>query len=301
MNRVTLNQAAFRSVLGISALLFAPLVLAQSPTQVLIAADSKSNAALTPAELTVDVNGHATPITAVTPLTPDTTQVALLIDDGLRTSIGRQLEDIQQFIQSLPSGVEVMVGYMQNGDVTSRQGFTTNHAAAAAALRLPFSTPGLSASPYLCLSEFSKHWPRETEAYGTPAQAPVRKQRIVLMLTNGVDPYNGSVSPLNQNSHMSTRRPGTRNAPALRFTRSITAIPAFEAARPTSAGRTTFCRLPKQPAARRSTTCAGNPVALAPYLTQVPSGDAAKLCGQLRGATGQGYGSHCASGRTSMD
>jgi hypothetical protein len=54
----------------------------------------------------------------------------------------------------------------------------------------------VNASPYFCLSEFVKNWPQQG-ANGGPA-AP--KARFVIMLTNGVDPYNGSTSPLNQDS-----------------------------------------------------------------------------------------------------
>ena len=64
-----------------------------------------------------------------------------------------------------------------------------NHQAAAQQLRIPLSAPGVSASPYFCLQEFVKHWPGQGNA-----------ARMVLMITNGVDPYNGSVSPLNQDS-----------------------------------------------------------------------------------------------------
>ncbi len=48
---------------------------------------------------------------------------------------------------------------MTNGRVDVLQPFTTDHAAAAAKIRLPFGTPGQSASPYFCLSDFVKHWP----------------------------------------------------------------------------------------------------------------------------------------------
>jgi hypothetical protein len=51
------------------------------------------------------------------------------------------------------------------------------------------SVPGSSASPYFCLSDFVKHWPSQEPA-----------ARFVLMLTNGVDPYNGRPSIMNQNS-----------------------------------------------------------------------------------------------------
>lgn len=174
--------------------------LAQSPTYTAVVVDSKQTASMTPDTVTLALNGKVVPLQGVEPLTPQETQVALLIDDGLRTSIGRQFTDIRSFLTSLKPGVQVMIGYMQNGRVVPVQPFTTDHAAAAQKLRLPFGSAGLSASPYICLSDFSRSWPRESSEYGRPTGPQTRKTRVVLMLTNGVDPYNGSVSPLNQNS-----------------------------------------------------------------------------------------------------
>ncbi len=192
------HQKVFTIVFA-AAVLHASAV-AQSSTYTALVVDSKQTAAVTPASVSLDLAGHVTPLATIEPLAPENTQVALLIDDGLRTSIGRQFTDIQHFLNGLKPGVEVMVGYMQNGRVDPVQAFTTDHAAAAQKLRLPFGSPGLSASPYICLSDFAKSWPRESAEYGRPASPHMRKTRIVLMITNGVDPYNGSVSPLNQNS-----------------------------------------------------------------------------------------------------
>jgi hypothetical protein len=96
---------------------------------------------------------------------------------------------LQNFIDQLPAGTPVFVGYMRNGSVDAAQPFTQDHMAAIHALRVPVSAPGISASPYFCLSEFVKHWPSNHRA-----------PRFVLMLTNGVDPYNGSTSIMNQDS-----------------------------------------------------------------------------------------------------
>ena len=195
------SPRTFSALLLAAAVSFLPTSYAQSSTRTAVVVVSKQAAVITPANVALELNGHATPIQSLDPLAPETTQVALLIDDGLRTSIGRQFSDIQHFLNGLKPGVEVMIGYMQNGTVASVQPFTTDHASAAQKLRLPFGSPGLSASPYICLSDFSKSWPRESAEYGRPsAGAPTPKTRIVLMITNGVDPYNGSVSPLNQNS-----------------------------------------------------------------------------------------------------
>ena len=67
--------------------------------------------------------------------------------------------------------------------------FTENHQAAAAQLRIPMSVAGINGSPYFTLSEFAKHWPSNQPG-----------ARFVLMVTNGIDPYNGRPSVMNQNS-----------------------------------------------------------------------------------------------------
>ena len=186
---------------AVASALLSSVVWAQVPTTTVLTIDTKQNlSTVSAADIIVEVNGKKEPLTSLVPLAPSGTQVAILLDDSLRSSIGRQLQDLDDFINGLKPGVEVMVGYLQNGRVVGN-GFTSDHAAAAKALRLPFSVPGAAASPYLSLSEFAKQWPRESEAYGTaPAQRKQQKARFVLMITNGVDPYNGSVSPLNQNS-----------------------------------------------------------------------------------------------------
>ncbi|WP_260705339.1 vWA domain-containing protein [Edaphobacter flagellatus] len=166
-------------------------------TQALVTLDAKAPQPLTLNNLSVKVNRHEAKLSSVAPVTAKGTQVALLIDDGLRSSVGRQISDIKSFITSLPAGAEIFVGYMQNGRVVPAQDFTTDHAAAAANIRLPLSGAGISASPYFCLSDFVKNWPGGSSAEGTMLTA---KARFVIMLTNGVDPYNGSVSPLNQTS-----------------------------------------------------------------------------------------------------
>jgi len=178
---------------GVSA---APMLAQEFPnegpvrTTALIAAESKNQTPLDPAMLTIQVNGHSSPITAVTPITPAAARIAILIDDGLRGSFSLQLQDIKKFVESLPPGAKVLVGYMQSGEVRSvTNGFTSDHNAVTSELRVPMSSPGLSASPYFCLEEFVKHWPSAEVG-----------PRFVLMVTNGVDPYNGRPGIMNQDS-----------------------------------------------------------------------------------------------------
>jgi hypothetical protein len=144
---------------------------------------------LDPALMKVQVNGRVTPLTSLTPIRPANAQIAILIDDGLRSSFGGQVNDLKKFVASLPPGIQVLVGYMRNGEVDVQSGFSADHEAVAAAIRIPTAIPGVSASPYFCLSDFAKKWPSNQ-----------RGPRFVLMLSNGVDPYNGSTSILNQDS-----------------------------------------------------------------------------------------------------
>ena len=171
-------------------------------TQVMITVDAKSTPPASAADVAVRVNDHKGPLTAWAPVVPANAQVALLIDDGLRESVGRELENLRKFLGSVPPGVELMIGYMRFGSVEVEQPFTTDHAAVAAKVRLPGGIPGMSASPYLCLSDFVKKWPGSaSSSYDSGLGAPKRhKARFVLMLSNGVDPYNGSTSVMNQDS-----------------------------------------------------------------------------------------------------
>ncbi len=161
-------------------------------TQTLVRADSKLDVLPDATTIQLQLERKPAHLTSLVPLTPANTQVALLIDDGLSRSAGIQLNDMRAFATSLPPGTELLVGYMTNGRVEVLQPFTTDYAAAAEKIRLPFGTPGQSASPYFCLSDFVKHWPGEDDG--------AHKARTVLMITNGVDPYNGSTRLDNQDS-----------------------------------------------------------------------------------------------------
>ena len=173
------------------------------PTQVLVSVDSKSAFTPTPSDVTAEVNGKPTPITQLTPVPASSVQIALLIDDGLRSSFGLQLQDVKKWILQLRPGTQILVGYMQNGRVIAAQGFTSDLPSAAAQLRLPMSISGINGSPYFSLSSFVKQWPgaAEPNSPNQPAAQPGQNHaRFVLMITNGVDRYNGSVSVMNQNS-----------------------------------------------------------------------------------------------------
>src|SRR5580700_5007135 len=89
-------------------------------------------------------------VTAWVPLQGDHAglEFFILIDDSSSASLGSQLEDLRQFIVAQPSSTKIGVAYMQNGTAQVVQNLTSDHAAAAKALRLPMGNPGANASPY---------------------------------------------------------------------------------------------------------------------------------------------------------
>ncbi len=135
------------------------------------------------------VNGKEAEISKLVPLTgPDNVlELVVMIDGSARNSLGRQFDDIEQFIKSLPPNVVSTIAYMQNGQTTMTGPFSADHAAVLKGLHLPGGSPGSNGSPYFCLSDLAKRWPSRNPA----------ARREVLMITDGVDPYNLRFDPDN--------------------------------------------------------------------------------------------------------
>jgi len=108
-------------------------------------------------------------------------ELYILLDDASDMSLGSQLDELRQFIETQPAATAIGIGYMRNGTGGVVQELTTDHAKAAKALRLPLGSPGASPSPFLSLSDLIKRWP----------ESPARHE--VLMLTSGVDPLGGAI------------------------------------------------------------------------------------------------------------
>ena len=111
-------------------------------------------------------------------------QLAILIDNALRTSIeGQQIDDLRNFITSLPPSTSVGVFYGMNGAAEPAAPFSTNHQAVAEKLRLSMGrSGGDSPSIYLSLADLVSHW---------EPQASTRRE--VLLLSSGVDALNPGV------------------------------------------------------------------------------------------------------------
>jgi VWFA-related protein len=109
-------------------------------------------------------------------------QLVVLLDDSSRGNLGQQLNDIRSFINGLPPTAQVAIGYMRNGSPNLVENFTSDHAQAVKALRLPAGLAGGNGSPYFCLSALVKQWPG--------GDSNVRRE--VIMVTDGVDRYSGA-------------------------------------------------------------------------------------------------------------
>ncbi len=134
------------------------------------------------------VDGKDSSITGWTQLRGPASKVEMvvLIDDGARASLGIQLNDIAKFIQGLPPDASVAVAYMENGRAAFAGPLTTDHAAVTKELHLPMAgMPGVSASPYFCLSDLAKNWPSKD----------AHARREVVMVTDGVDYYEMRYDP----------------------------------------------------------------------------------------------------------
>jgi hypothetical protein len=166
------------------------------PVSVVVRAESKGEVpTLQPSDLKIEFNGKPVTVTSVQGLSAGSksgvnTEVALLIDDGLRGAFGNQLSDIEAFVKSIVSpNVALGVGYMRNGGSSFPAGFSTDAETELQAVRLPISTSGIDGSPYFCLQDLVKKWPQRRGV-----------ARVVLMISSGIDRYNGSTSPMNQDS-----------------------------------------------------------------------------------------------------
>jgi len=133
--------------------------------------------------ITLSANRKAQEVTGWTPLRGERAglQLVVLIDDASRGNVSLQWNELKSFLTALPPNTQVAIGYMRNGSPNLVQNFTTDHTAAASALRLPVGSAGIDGSPYFCLSNLVKHWPG----------GATNVRREVILVTDGVDRYGG--------------------------------------------------------------------------------------------------------------
>ncbi len=174
---------------------FAPLAFSQTENQgqgqaVITVMPKKSDApspSVSQQSIEVEVNGKQAQISNWQPLrgAQATVELVLLIDDGARASLGREFDDIRQFVSSLPPNVKVTLAYMENGRAVFSAPLSSDHAAAVKDLHLPLGASSSSASPYFCLSDLAKNWPSGDRS----------ARREVIMISDGVDYYHLQYDP----------------------------------------------------------------------------------------------------------
>jgi hypothetical protein len=103
-------------------------------------------------------------------------QLAILIDNDVRSTIlGQQMQDLNNFINSLPPNAMVGVFYGEHGAATVAAPFSSDHKAVSEKVRLSEGIGGDSPSIYLSLADLVSKW------------QPAGPRREVLVITSGID------------------------------------------------------------------------------------------------------------------
>jgi hypothetical protein len=147
---------------------------------------SEMTPAISPQDVSAKVNGKDAGVTSWTPLRGANggLELVVLIDGGAR-NLGRQFEEIKQFIQGLRPDTKAAVGYMENGRAILASPLSADHVRVAGEIHLP---AGPSSSPYFSLSDLAQHWP--SQARGV--------RREVVLISDGIDPNIPRFDPSDQ-------------------------------------------------------------------------------------------------------
>jgi len=78
-----------------------------------------------------------------------------------------------------PPTTYIAVAYARNGTAMVAQDFTTDHALAAKAIRLPLGSDGAFTSPYFALQDWMKRWPES------------RERKSILFFSSGINYFRG--------------------------------------------------------------------------------------------------------------
>lgn len=154
---------------------------ADTPVTVTVTATAKGNNAppmLAQNEVVVRQQDQVRQIVSWTPVQQAQTglEVVVMVDDALSTRTASQLDDLRNFVTSLPPNARVAVVYAQNGGAHFRQQFTTDHQLAAQAFRIPSAIPGSAEGIYDSISDLLKHW--------TPAP---QSRHVLVIVSSGID------------------------------------------------------------------------------------------------------------------
>jgi hypothetical protein len=86
-------------------------------------------------------------------------ELAIIVDDADRKDVGKQFDDLRNFIKSLPKTTSVGIFYASNGIVQAASQFNPDHEAAAQALRIPRGTFEAMSSIFQSTMDLMSRWP----------------------------------------------------------------------------------------------------------------------------------------------
>jgi VWFA-related protein len=136
-------------------------------------------------DLTVTEDGEPQTVLSIRAIgTNSPLTLAVLIQDDLVSSISNEIKPLRDFLNRLPRGSRVLVGYLRSGSLQVRQKFTTDLEKAAKALRPPVGFA--SAAPYNPYVEVIEALRRfDSQPSG---------RRAVLLVSDGLDLSHGADS-----------------------------------------------------------------------------------------------------------
>jgi len=141
-------------------------------------------------DLALQEDGEEQQVLSIRDIGTNPIALAVLIQDDLTSTAANEIKPIATFINSLPEGSRVMVGYIGGGSLSVRQKFTTDLKKASGALRIPTSSQSSSTlNPFIQIREALKRF--ETLPTG---------RRAVLVISDGLDLRNGVDSSAPGNS-----------------------------------------------------------------------------------------------------
>ena len=130
-------------------------------------------------EAGTSVNNDRTPLNGVRVVAP--VNLAILIQDDLVSHVSNELDITRDFIQSLPEGSKVMVGYIRSGSLQVRQPFTRDLGMASRSLRILISSTSASPyNPYVEVLEALKRFDSKS-----------KNPNVVLLISDGLDVSRG--------------------------------------------------------------------------------------------------------------
>jgi hypothetical protein len=129
----------------------------------------------------------------------ETLYLAVLVDDSLRSSLANQWSDLREFLMAQPQTTYIAVAYARNGVAMVAQDFTTDHALAAKALRMPLGNTSAATSPYLAVQDWIKRWPASGE------------RSSIILFSSGIDYFRGGPATLDPDLDTAIARAQKKN------------------------------------------------------------------------------------------